>query len=42
MEKQKLLTLLSYLREVLKTTCDKTKARHAKGLVIRIVELNKD
>lgn len=39
MEKFKLETLVSYLREVLKTTVDKTKARHAKGLIIRIVEL---
>lgn len=41
MEKGKLETLVSYLREVLKTTSDKTKARHAKGLIIRIVELGK-
>lgn len=41
MNKDKLKTLVSYLRELLKTTGDKIKSRHANGLVVRIVELDR-
>lgn len=41
MTKEKLKIIVSYLRELFTTTKDETKKRHIKGLVVRIIELEK-